>query len=41
MGEVYRSYLDGMTARGWAPPRARVKIKRSHLLRIILRHAFA
>jgi presqualene diphosphate synthase len=40
MGEVYRSYLDDMTARGWSPPRTRVKIKRSRLLRIILRHAF-
>ena len=40
MGEVYRFYLDGMTARGWAPPRARVKIKRSRLIRIILRYAF-
>jgi presqualene diphosphate synthase len=40
MGEVYRSYLDGMTARGWAPPRARAKIKRPQLLWIILRHAF-
>jgi presqualene diphosphate synthase len=40
MGEVYRSYLDGMTARGWAPPRARVKATRSRLIWIILRHAF-
>jgi presqualene diphosphate synthase len=40
MGEVYRFYLDGMRARGWAPPRARVKIKRSRLIRIILRYAF-
>jgi presqualene diphosphate synthase len=40
MGEVYRSYLDDMTARGWAPPRARVRIARSRLIGIILRHAF-
>jgi presqualene diphosphate synthase len=40
MGEVYRSYLEGMTARGWAPPRARVRIPRARLLWVILRNAF-
>ena len=40
MGEVYRSYLEEMTARGWVPPRTRVKIARTQLLWIIVRHAF-
>ena len=41
MGEVYRLILDGLVARGWAPPRARVRVSaRSRLLWIILRHAF-
>jgi squalene synthase HpnD len=39
MGEVYRAILDGMVARGWAAPRARVSIPRVRLLWIVLRHA--
>ena len=40
MGEAYRQMLDGMVARGWAPPRRRVRIHKSRLLWIALRHAF-
>lgn len=40
MGEVYRTILDGMAARGWAPPRERVRIGRVRLFGIILRYAF-
>jgi squalene synthase HpnD len=40
MGEVYRTILDGMAARGFAPPRERVRIGRARLLGIILRYAF-
>jgi len=40
MGKVYRQMLEGMIARGWAPPRTRVRLKKSHLIWIALRHAF-
>jgi presqualene diphosphate synthase len=40
MGEVYRSILETMVARGWSPPRNRVGVARSRLLWIILRNAF-
>lgn len=40
MGEVYRLLLDGMVARGWAPPRQRVRVARPRLLWILLRYAF-
>ena len=40
MGEVYRSYLEDMAARGFAPPRQRIGIARWRLLWIVLRYAF-
>jgi phytoene synthase len=40
MGEVYRLLLDGMVARGWAPPRERGRVARVRLLWILLRYAF-
>jgi presqualene diphosphate synthase len=39
MGEVYRAMLEGMVARGWAPPRRRVRINRLRLIVLVLRHA--
>ena len=40
MGEVYRLILEGMVARGWDAPRARVRISRARLGWILLRYAF-
>jgi phytoene synthase len=40
MAEVYRQMLEDMVARGWARPRRRVHVHKSHLLWIALRHAF-
>jgi len=40
MGTAYRKILDTMDARGFAPPRARVHISKSHLIGIALRYAF-
>lgn len=40
MAAVYRFMLQGMVARGWSPPRARVKLSRLRLALIILRYAF-
>ena len=40
MGKVYRQILEGMIARGWSPPRQRVRLNKSHLVWIALRHAF-
>jgi len=40
MGEVYRSILEGMIARGWSAPRERVSVSRARLAVIILRYAF-
>jgi squalene synthase HpnD len=40
MQEVYRRMLDGMAARGWSLPRERVRVNKSQLLWIALRHAF-
>jgi len=40
MGKVYRQILEGMVARGWAPPRQRVRLNKSRLIWIALRHAF-
>ncbi len=40
MGEVYRRILDGMVARGWAPPRERVRLARPRLLWILVQYAF-
>jgi hypothetical protein len=39
MGEVYWSILEGMVARGWTPPRPRVRPSRARLAWILLRHA--
>ena len=40
MGLAYRSILDGLVARGFAPPREPVRIRRLRLVWLILRHAF-
>ncbi len=40
MGRVYRAILDGLVARGFAPPRAPVKVSRARLIAIVLRYAF-
>lgn len=40
MEEAYRHVLEDMVARGWAWPRNRVHVSRSHLLKVALRHAF-
>jgi len=40
MGAVYRQMLEDMVSRGWARPRNRVRMNKSHLLWIALRHAF-
>jgi presqualene diphosphate synthase len=39
MGEAYKCYLGALIARGFAPPRARIRLSRARLLWIILRHA--
>jgi phytoene synthase len=39
MGEVYRSILEGMVARGWDAPRERVRVSRARLGWILLRYA--
>jgi phytoene synthase len=39
MEKVYLAMLEKMIARGWALPRHRVRLSRSQLLRIALRHA--
>jgi phytoene synthase len=39
MGEVYRWLLEAMAARGFAPPRPRVRISRARLAWILLRYA--
>jgi squalene synthase HpnD len=40
MAEAYRNLLDNMAARGWSPPRARVRVNKSRLIWTALRHAF-
>jgi phytoene synthase len=37
---AYRQMLDDMVARGWALPRQRVRLNKSHLLWVALRHVF-
>ena len=37
MGEAYRLILDRLVARGFAPPRARVRLPRARILLIVLR----
>ena len=39
MGEVYKLKLDGLTARGFAPPRPPVRVSRLQLLWILARYA--
>ena len=39
MGEAYKGYLRALIARGFAPPRARLRLSRARLLWIILRYA--
>jgi phytoene synthase len=41
MEEAYRQMLEAMVVRGWSPPRNRIRVKKSRLLWIALRHAFA
>ncbi len=41
MGEVYRSILEGMAARGWNAPRERVRVSRARIGWILLRYAIA
>jgi phytoene synthase len=41
MGAVYRSILEGMVARGWGAPRARVRVSRARIGWILLRYAIA
>ncbi len=38
MSEAYKSILAGLVARGWAPPRERVRLSKSRLILIVLRH---
>jgi phytoene synthase len=40
MGKAYRRILDTMDARGFNPPRQRVRISKPHLIGIALRYAF-
>jgi phytoene synthase len=40
MGTVYRAILHGMAARGWHPPRERIRPSRAKLLGTLLRYAF-
>ncbi|MFL6798906.1 MAG: presqualene diphosphate synthase HpnD [Xanthobacteraceae bacterium] len=40
MGEAYRLILDGLVARGFSAPRRPVRLSRSRLVWIIIRHAF-
>jgi squalene synthase HpnD len=39
MGRVYRVLLEGMVARGWEPPRPRVRVSRARIAWIVLRNA--
>jgi presqualene diphosphate synthase len=40
MSKVYRAMLERMVTRGWSAPRERARVPRTHLLWIVLRHAF-
>jgi phytoene synthase len=40
MGEAYRAILDALTARGFAPPRAAIRLPRVKLIFIVLRNLF-
>ena len=39
MGAVYRQMLEDMVSRGWSRPRNRVRMTKSRLLWVVLRHA--
>jgi len=39
MGAAYKCYFDGLTRRGFAPPRAKVSLSKVRLIWIILRYA--
>ena len=39
MGEAYRLILGSLVARGWSHPRRPIRLPRSRLLWIIMRHA--
>ncbi len=39
MSEAYKAILNALVARGWAPPRTRVRISRMRLLWVLLRYA--
>jgi presqualene diphosphate synthase len=41
MGAVYRCMLEGMVARGWEAPRARIRVSRARIGWILLRYAIA
>jgi phytoene synthase len=41
MKEAYQQMLEAMVVRGWSPPRNRIRVNKSRLLWIALRHAFA
>jgi presqualene diphosphate synthase len=38
MSEAYKSILSGLVARGWAPPREPVRLSKSRIAMIVLRH---
>ena len=38
MSEAYKSILAGLVARGWAAPRERVRLSKSRIAMIVLRH---
>jgi phytoene synthase len=38
MGEAYHIILENLVARGFAPPRPRVRLPRARLLLIVLRN---
>jgi len=40
MAEVYGLILAGLTQRGWAPPRPRVRVSRWRVLKIALSNLF-
>jgi presqualene diphosphate synthase len=40
MGEAYQLILESLVARGWSNPRRPIRLPRSRLLWIIMRHAF-
>ncbi|MGZ5804882.1 MAG: squalene/phytoene synthase family protein, partial [Xanthobacteraceae bacterium] len=39
MGAAYRMILDRLVARGWLAPREPVRLRKSQLIRVLLRYA--